>query len=142
MRDYRKDKEYIELKEKYDKASFLCQNLDFALNEYVIDALKKQYGNQLDCDNCKYNAVYDCDDSGWHNKCGHYAAPCTCCHSYCRYFAPDNEITKWIKENIKYISLEQRRALDVFYLDPMTDLTLTEEKIDLIKTLLQAKYIK
>lgn len=90
------ERKKIELEKELDSIRKILK--DWKLNEK-----KEKYGDNMKCKNCRYDAVQDFSSDGWHNCCGNedtYA--CTCCQSYCEYFEPDNEITKFIKENVKY----------------------------------------
>ena len=74
-----------------------------ALDDFELNEKKEIYGDDMKCSNCRFNAVLDFSFDGWHNCCGNedtYA--CTCCHSYCEYFEPDNLVSKFIKDNTKY----------------------------------------
>lgn len=69
------------------------------LDDFDFEEKKAKYGDKFTCEYCKFNAVQDCSVDGWHNTCG--ADNCTCCHSVCDKYEPDNEITLFIKKNIR-----------------------------------------
>lgn len=69
------------------------------LNDFEFEEKKTKYGDKFTCEYCKFNAVQDCSGDGWHNTCG--ADNCTCCQSVCEKYEPDNEITLFIKKNIR-----------------------------------------
>ena len=69
------------------------------LYNFNFEEKKAKYGNKFTCGFCKFNAVQDFSGDGWHNICG--ADNCTCCHSVCEKYEPDNEITLFIKKNIR-----------------------------------------
>lgn len=58
-----------------------------------------KFGKEFNCEFCKFNAVEDLSDDGWHNTCG--ADNCTCCHNVCEKYEPDNDITLFIKKHIR-----------------------------------------
>lgn len=113
------------------------------INDFELTKLEKKYGKDFCCNNCRYYAVLDSSEgSGWHNKCGVYAAPCTCCNCRCKYYKPDTEMSKWIKEHIKgaNISKEVSEALKRLRLYWDMD-DLPEEKAELIKDILMFNYV-
>ena len=69
------------------------------LYDFDFEEKKAMYGNEFTCEFCKFNAVQGFSGDGWHNTCG--ADNCTCCHSVCEKYEPDNEITLFIKKNIR-----------------------------------------
>lgn len=108
------------------------------LKDFELNEKKEKYGDDMKCKNCRYDVVQNFSDDGWHNCCGNddtYA--CTCCHSYCEYFEPDNEITKFIKENVKYGYIYNEHyegikslAGDIF---TITNPSVVEKVIDILK---------
>lgn len=140
MKDYRKEKEYIELKEKRDAARKLYNDLDYALENYAIDKLEQEYGKDFCCDKCRYYAFYDFSGDGWHNECAYPSAPCTCCNTFCQHYRPDTEITKWIKENYEQLPIEEFHAFTQFLLEPFVEERTTPEKMELMKALISQKH--
>lgn len=69
------------------------------LFEYETIQKKEKYGDKFTCEFCKFNAVSGFSSDGWHNTCG--KGKCTCCHAVCDWYEPDNEITLFIKKNIR-----------------------------------------
>ena len=69
------------------------------LYNYDFEAKKAKYGDNFTCEFCKFNAVHDLSGDGWHNTCG--ADNCTCCHNVCEKYEPDNDVTLFIKQNIR-----------------------------------------
>ena len=67
--------------------------------DFDFEEKKARYGDKFTCEFCRFNAVQDLSGDGWHNTCG--ADNCTCCHSVCEKYEPDNEITLFIKTNIR-----------------------------------------
>lgn len=72
------------------------QKVRSALSNIDEEELKKKYGNEFSCEFCRYNAVFGLSYDSWHNMCGN--DNCTCCHSYCEKYKPDNEATLLIKK--------------------------------------------
>lgn len=69
------------------------------LFEYEANQKKEKYGDKYTCEFCKFAAVSGFSYDGWHNTCGR--GECTCCHDVCDLYEPDNEITLFIKKNIR-----------------------------------------
>lgn len=69
------------------------------LYDFDFEEKKAKYGEKFTCEFCKFNAVQGFSGDGWHNTCG--ADNCTCCHNVCEKYEPDNEITLFIKQNIR-----------------------------------------
>ena len=112
--------------------------IDNLIEEYEYNQLKKQYGADFRQDKCKFSAVFDLSSDSWHNKCGCYKAECTCCGCPCLYYQPDNDISKWIKENLG--SIEERVAEAIMNLRLPLWVDGSEEEKELIKTLLSKRY--
>ena len=121
-----------------------------ALNDFELNEKKEIYGDDMKCSNCRFNAVLDFSGDGWHNCCGNedtYA--CTCCHSYCEYFEPDNEITKFIKKYLiskhfggtGYISKDTCEGLQnlVGNIFRITDEKMIKQVIDILKIIYEIK---
>ena len=66
------------------------------LYDYEEKALAEKYGDEFSCEYCRFNAVHGFSGDGWHNTCG--ADECTCCHSRCEEYKPDNKATLYIKQ--------------------------------------------
>ena len=90
-----------ELKVQASLARREANRLEDMVENYKYKQLEEQYGHDFRQEKCKFDAVFDLSCDGWHNKCGHRDANCTCCDCPCIYYQPDNEISLWIKENIK-----------------------------------------
>lgn len=74
------------------------KTIDSQIKQIETEELRAAYGENFGCEFCRYNAVHGFSGDGWHNTCG--ADNCTCCHSSCEKYKPDNEITLFIKQNI------------------------------------------
>ena len=109
--------EQLKLKEKElrKELSMVVEKID----NYNYQELEKKYGDRFSCAYCRYDCVFDLSGDGWHNLCGHTAAPCTCCNANCEYYQPDTWITRWIKYNAgqldkKYYEAFKRLGIDIF----------------------------
>ena len=140
MKDYKQEKEYLELQEKANKTYQEYLKIDKELDTYIEKRLEEEYGDKFCCEYCRFNAFYDFSGDGWHNKCGHYSAPCTCCNSFCTHYQPDNELTKWIKDTQGSLRKDILNALHEFKLYPFDDKSLTKEKIEFIKKIIMKDY--
>lgn len=127
-----------ELKVRSNKIHKEVSLIDNLIEEYEYNQLKEQYGADFREEKCKFSAVFDLSCDGWHNKCGHYKAECTCCDCPCLYYQPDNDMSKWIKENIGTIEENVARAI----MDLRLPLWVngSEEDKELVKTLLSKRY--
>ena len=112
--------------------------VDNLIEEYEYNRLKEKHGADFREEKCKFSAVFDLSSDGWHNKCGYYKASCTCCDCPCLYYQPDNDMSKWIKENIGTIEESVARAI----MDLRLPLWVngSEEDKELVKMLLSKRY--
>lgn len=145
IRDTKKIEELMEKELSLDDLKVLANNarreasrLEVLVEDYQYSQLEKQYGADFRQSKCKFSAVFDLSSDGWHNKCGCYQASCTCCDCPCTYYQPDNEISKWIKENLESIEESVARAITNLRLPLWKDGT--EEEKELIKLLLSKRY--
>ena len=90
-------KQELELKKRELQTEL--QEIDNKLDNFEYEEKKAQYGDKFTCEYCKYGAIQDLSGDGWHNTCG--AHNCTCCHTRCVKYEPDNEVTLFIKQNIR-----------------------------------------
>lgn len=145
IRDTKKIEELMEKELSLDDLKVLADNarreanrLEGLVEDYQYDQLEKQYGADFREEKCKFSAVFDLSCDGWHNKCGCYQASCTCCNCPCTYYQPDNEISKWIKENLGSIEESVAQAITNLRL-PLWKDGAKEDK-ELVKTLLSKRY--
>lgn len=127
-----------ELKVRSNKMHKEVSLVDNLIEEYEYNQLKEQYGADFREEKCKFSAVFDLSCDGWHNKCGHYKAECTCCDCPCLYYQPDNDMSKWIKENIG--TIEERVAQAIMDLRLPLWVNGSEEDEELVKLLLSKRY--
>ena len=126
------------LKAKSNKLHREMSFIDNLIEEYEYNQLEEQYGADFNGEKCKFSAVFDLSSDGWHNKCGHSKASCTCCDCPCLYYQPDNDISKWIKETMGTIEENVAQAILNLRLPLWKDGT--EEDKELVKTLLSKRY--
>lgn len=127
-----------ELKVRSNKAHREADFIDNLIEEHEYNQLEAQYGADFREEKCKFSAVFETSSDGWHNKCGYYNAPCTCCGCPCVHYQPDNDISKWIKENLGSIEESVARSFIALRLPLWGDGT--EEEKELIKLLLSRRY--
>ena len=127
-----------ELKVRSNKMHKEMSLVDNLIEEYEYNKLKQEYSTDFCEEKCKFSAVFDLSCDGWHNKCGHYKASCTCCDCPCLYYQPDNDMSKWIKENIG--TIEERVAQAIMDLRLPLWVNGSEEDAELVKLLLSKRY--
>lgn len=88
-----------ELKLKKKELQTELNQVNKKLYDFDFEEKKAKYADKFTCEFCKFNAYQDCSGDGWHNTCG--ADNCTCCHSVCDKYEPDNDVTLFIKQNIR-----------------------------------------
>ena len=112
------------------------------IDDFELTKMEEKYGKDFCCHNCRHYAVFDLSGDSFHNKCGVSAAPCTCCHCRCKYYSPDTEMSKWIKEHIKngHISKEKSDAFHQLHIYWDMD-ELPKEKAELVKDILMFNYV-
>lgn len=137
-------KQELELKKK-ELQTELSQ-INKKLYDFDYEEKKSKYKEQFTCEFCKFNAIQDLSYDGWHNTCG--ADNCTCCHSVCEKYEPDNEITLFIKQNINvgdgflrgkhtngygHINEDEYKALDCLVGDIFKPINGTEKIIKVLR---------
>ena len=130
-------KQELELKKKELQAQL--QVIGRKLYSFEYEEKKAQYGDKFNCLYCKFSAVGDLSGDGWHNTCG--ANNCTCCHSVCEKYEPDNDVTLFVKKNAKYghIDEDQHRAIRNLVGNIFAPCGRSEKIIALLKTLWDIK---
>lgn len=58
----------------------------------------ERIGETASCNNCAFSCVIDVND--YHNSC--MGGKCTCCNSWCYTWTPENEVSKFLRENYHY----------------------------------------
>lgn len=145
IRDTKKIEKLMEQNISLEDLKVLANNarkeadrLEDMVENYEYKKLEDEYGADFRQDKCKFDAVFETSGDGWHNKCGYYKAPCTCCGCPCIYYQPDNDISKWIKENLG--SIDERVAQAIMDLRLPLWIDGTEEEKELVKLLLSKRY--
>ena len=69
----------------------------------------EKIGEEANCNNCAFSCILDIGD---HNLC--MGGQCTCCNCWCYTWAPENEISKFLRTNYKYDSSIFYRLKDIF----------------------------
>ena len=141
-----------ELKLKKKELETELHQIETKLYNFEYEEKKSKYGDKFTCEFCKYNAVNDCSCDGWHNTCG--AENCTCCHSVCEKYEPDNYVTLFIKQNIRtnygtfrsdntnghgYISEREYKAIKSLCGNIFKPLTASKKMIELLKVIFDIK---
>lgn len=142
---WKNDEKYKELKEQEKEAYLIYQNIKNEVAEYSITKLKEKYGNDFCCKTCKYSAVLNFSEDGWHNLCGMPGAPCTCCNGFCDKYQPDNIFTQYIKDicyngQISQKQFEALRILELYIFTNPEEYPWTQEKIDLFTHIINTCY--
>ena len=135
------DIEYMELEQLKEQEKYLRKELSTIsekINSYNYRELEKTYGDRFNCSHCRFNIALGFSPEGFHNLCGNWQAPCTCCHRNCTFYKPDTIYTKWIKEKIEdfHLSFDEVRAIkDLFDVSIYED-DIPKEKWELIKKII------
>ena len=84
------------------------------LEDEYRDLYRKECGEKIgekaSCANCAFSCIIA--DINGHNAC--MGSQCTCCHSWCYTWTPENEISKFLRKNYPYDSSMFYRLEDVF----------------------------
>lgn len=125
--------EIIARKKEIDKEITL---LNTELNSIEANEVKEKYKDKYSCKYCKYSAIEDFSPDGWHNTCGIHN--CTCCHNVCDEFAPDTEITTYIKQH-NTLDYGEASAIETLVNNVTSD-KLTDKEKENIKKILNILY--
>ena len=92
--------------------------------------LKEQYGKDFGCHNCAYGCCVDVLD--YHTCCT--KGKCIHCHSYCGDYMPDNELSKYIRDN-HYYDENMLDTLNGFFdeIDIMREPKVRERALEMLK---------
>ena len=91
----------IDLKKIQDEIDALNKALQEKQNEYKAakeSNLKEQYGADFGCENCAYSCCVDVGD--FCTYCTKHE--CIYCNKYCDEYKPENELSKYIRDNHYY----------------------------------------
>ena len=64
---------------------------------YRKECAEKIGAERADCSNCAYSCILNITD---HNEC--MGGSCTCCHSWCYKWMPENKISAYLREHHEY----------------------------------------
>lgn len=73
------------------------QRLEQEYRELYRKECGEKIGEQASCKNCAYSCVISISD---HNGC--MGGRCTCCNDWCPKWIPENDVSKFLRENYHY----------------------------------------
>lgn len=85
------------------------QKLEDEYRELYRKECGEKIGEKATCNNCAFSCIENITD---HNLC--MGGKCTCCNSWCYTWTPENEVSKFLRENYHYDSSMFYRLNDVF----------------------------
>lgn len=106
----------IDLKKIKDEIDALNKALRKKQNEYKAakeSNLKEQFGADFGCKNCAYSCCIDVGD--YHTYCT--KSKCILCNEYCDEYMPENELSKYIRDNHNYDDLMLCNLSSLFDID-------------------------
>lgn len=122
----------IDLKQIENEINELSKQLQKKKDEYAKSKesnLKEQYGYNFGCHSCAYSCcVYVGDHCTDCTK-----GKCIYCHEYCDEYMPENELSKYIKDNHYYDENTLNTLNDLFdVLDIMKRQELHQKALDIL----------
>lgn len=85
------------------------QDLEREYRELYRKECGEKIGENASCKNCALSCVLSIDT---HNGC--MGGKCTCCHSWCFSWTPENEVSKFLREKYHYDDSLYGRLEDIF----------------------------
>lgn len=85
------------------------QDLEIEYRELYRKECGEKIGENASCNNCAMSCVLSIDS---HNRC--MGGKCTCCHSWCFSWTPENEVSKFLREKHHYDDYLCGRLEDIF----------------------------
>jgi hypothetical protein len=85
------------------------QNLEKEYRELYRKECGEKIGEQASCKNCALSCIISVSD---HNCC--MGGKCTCCNSWCFYWTPENDVSKFLRKNYHYDDEMSYRLEDIF----------------------------
>ena len=84
------------------------------LEEEYKQLYRKEKGEEIgekiaNCGNCANSCIIICSD---HNECLY--GNCTCCHDFCYGWTPENEVSRYLRENYPYCESIVWKLKDLF----------------------------
>ena len=107
------------------------QRLEREYKELYRKECGEKIGARASCRNCAYSCVLNIDD---HNHC--MGGKCTCCNDWCYTWAPENEVSKFLRANYHYDDDMFYRLEDIFgdgFLKKCND----PKKVEIVMDMLQ-----
>jgi len=86
------------------------QDLEREYRELYRKECGEKIGENASCKNCAMSCVISVDS--YHNGC--LSGKCTCCHSWCFSWTPENEVSKFLREKHHYDNSLYGRLEDIF----------------------------
>lgn len=88
------------------------QRLEDEYRELFRKECGEKIGEKAWCGNCAFSCIIETTD---HNCC--MGGKCTCCNNWCYHWTPENEISKFLRENYHHNSSKFHRLEDLFGYD-------------------------
>ena len=85
------------------------QRLEIEYRELYRKECGEKIGELASCRNCAYSCVLSTGD---HNSC--MGGKCTCCNDWCYSWTPENDVSRFLRENYKYDDSLFYRLNDIF----------------------------
>ena len=96
-------------KEKIVPLRFELQRLEKEYEKLYRQECGEKIGERASCDNCAFSCVLSISD---HNGC--MGGKCTCCNSWCYWWTPENDVSRFLRENYHYDDSMFYRLENVF----------------------------
>lgn len=109
------------------------QDLENEYRELFRKECGEKIGEIAGCWNCALSCIVSISD---HNGC--MGGKCTCCNSWCYYWTPENEVSKFLRENYHYDSSLFYSLDDIFGSDFLRKCD-TPQKAKIVMEMLQLK---
>ena len=107
------------------------QRLEEEYRELYRKECGEKIGERASCKNCAYSCVVLISD---HNQC--MGGKCTCCNDWCYKWLPENDMSKFLRENYHYDNSLFHRLDDIFGYDFLRECD-TTEKVELVMKMLR-----
>lgn len=107
------------------------QRLEQEYQDLYREECGEKIGERATCGNCAFSCIISISD---HNGC--MGGSCTCCHSWCYKWTPENEVSKFLREKYHYNDDMFYRLEDVFGSDFLRKCD-TPQKTSIVLEMLQ-----
>ena len=91
----------------------------------------EKIGERASCKNCAFSCVISVSD---HNGC--MGGKCTCCNDWCYHWTPENDVSKFLRENYHYDDSMFYRLDDIFGSNFLKECN-TPQKVNYVMDMLQ-----